>query len=91
MQLAWQARLENLEEDPYGDPLQPSSERIELIIYPDVIALLARHLRQRQRSPEGVTNNESRGAGVATNLSPRRSNSHQTAMITKTPDEDPQA
>jgi hypothetical protein len=34
-------RLKLLGEDPYGDPHRPSPDRIELVIYPETITLIA--------------------------------------------------
>lgn len=40
-QLTWHDRLETIGEDPYGNPFQPTSERLEIVTYPEAIELAA--------------------------------------------------
>jgi TniQ len=52
LQQAWKRRLEQLDEDPYGDPSRPSPDRIELATYPETVTITGLVASRPDQTPE---------------------------------------
>lgn len=65
LQHRWHRRLDLLGEDPYGDPHRPSTDRIELVTYPETVTLTSQIGSNPSDAAERLTNSRARLIGTA--------------------------
>lgn len=61
----WTRRLETLADEPFGHPHHPSTQRVELAVYPETVILTALHASAARRGQEVLYADQLRRLGLA--------------------------